>query len=251
MSKKCWAKCLGECSDKISREHTVSASLFMSETVEVEGFDWCKEKKIIGLSSLTKKILCESHNNNSSPLDVAASNAFKALREQTKLTNDRAKNLSNNYSKKTFTIKAKLLERWLLKILINFCYKKSLYIGYDATEEGLPSNRLVNIVYGKDKFSKENGLRIAMKTGMALNFKDTVSFSPLIQDKKYIYGGFFQFRGLYIFLDLTPNGLMTPLKDIPGTPAEWHHTQLSKKFKSFKAMMPNGKVSHVVKFDWL
>ena len=84
--EKCWANSLGDCDGKISREHTVSESLFKGTYVDVKGFSWCKsEEKRIGLGSLTKKILCEKHNSALSPLDAAASHAFDVLRKQTKL----------------------------------------------------------------------------------------------------------------------------------------------------------------------
>ena len=46
----CWAASLGDCSKKMSREHTVSRSLFATDEVMVQGFPWCaNEPKKIGV----------------------------------------------------------------------------------------------------------------------------------------------------------------------------------------------------------
>ncbi len=43
-----------------------------------------------GLSSLTTKMLCEKHNNDLSPLDSAASDAFTFFRELARLSKVRS-----------------------------------------------------------------------------------------------------------------------------------------------------------------
>ena len=147
--EKCWANTLEDCEGKMSREHTVSESLFKGTFVDVKGFSWCKdEEKRIGLASLTKKILCEKHNSALSPLDAAASHAFDVLRNQTKLSNDRGKHPNKKYKKITFSLNATFLERWLLKTLINFSYDGEYFIGPDSTTKGRPCETLVNIAYG-------------------------------------------------------------------------------------------------------
>lgn len=34
---RCWASCLGDCSDKISGEHVITAGIHLSETMKVKG----------------------------------------------------------------------------------------------------------------------------------------------------------------------------------------------------------------------
>lgn len=51
----CWAAALGDCSDKISREHIISRALF-SQEVFVQGLAWCKsEPKKIGMAGSQEK----------------------------------------------------------------------------------------------------------------------------------------------------------------------------------------------------
>ena len=248
---KCWAACLGDCEGGMSGEHIVSRSLFKSEYVDVSGFHWCKnEVKRLGLASLTKNALCRKHNSGLSNLDSVAAHAFNVLRDQTKLANDRAKNPNQKYRTVNFSLNASLLERWLLKTLINVGYGGSLFIGPNSTREGYPSDDLVRIAFGKTRFPEANGLYVASKVGMSLNFSDTVQIATLLKDDKYIQGGRFTFRGVYMFLDLVPGGLKVPFEAIPGMSVDWHYITLSKPFKQFKAMLGN-RVSHVVKFNWI
>src|SRR5258706_14079565 len=99
MNYECWAACLGSCDGVLSREHIVNKSLFISPSVEVTGFPWCKgETKRIGLESLTKRALCVKHNNDLSPLDAVGAHAFDVLRQQTKLANDSAQRTAKENS---------------------------------------------------------------------------------------------------------------------------------------------------------
>jgi hypothetical protein len=86
----CWADCLGDCLEKISREHIISAGLFLDDEIKVKGFSWCiDEFKIIGLSGLVKKALCTYHNSLLSNVDDAAIHSFKTLRDAIALSNTR------------------------------------------------------------------------------------------------------------------------------------------------------------------
>jgi hypothetical protein len=248
---KCWAACLGDCEGGMSGEHIVSQSLFKSEYVDVSGFHWCKgEVKRVGLASLTKNALCRKHNSSLSQLDSVAAHAFDVLRNQTKLSNDRAKNPNQKYKTVVYSLNASALEKWLLKTLINVEYGGDHFIGPNSTREGYPSDDLVNVVFGKTKLPKENGLYVASKVGLSLKFSDTVQIATLLKDDKYIQGGRFTFRGVYMFLDLVPGGLKVPFEAIPSMSEDWHYITLSKPFRQFKAMLGN-RVSHVVNFNWI
>src|SRR5690242_8484631 len=88
----CWAAPLGDCSQKITREHTVSQCLFETDQIMVQGFKWCLDQaKSIGLSNLVAKILCKNHNSGLSDLDAAALAAFNAFREAIRLNQVREK----------------------------------------------------------------------------------------------------------------------------------------------------------------
>lgn len=248
---KCWAACLGNCDGGMSREHIVSQGLFMSDFVDVSGFDWCKDTPTrVGLGSLTKKALCRKHNSELSKVDSVAAHAFGVLRDQTKLANDRGKNPHERYRTVIYNLNATLLERWLLKTLINLGYGSNLFIGANSICEGYPSDELVKIAFGKVRFPRDNGLYVAAKPGTSLNFSDTVRMAPLIKNGTHIQAGMFTFRGVYMFLDLIPGGLKVPLEAIPGMHEDWHHVSLMRPFKEIRAAAGT-RISHVVKFNWV
>lgn len=247
----CWAESIGACDGKISREHVVSKSLFVSPEILVHGFHWCKEEpKTVGIGSLTAKILCQEHNSQLSPLDSAAGAAFDSLRQQTKLANEREKLSPSTLLKvERFKIDAKLLERWFLKTLLNLSYGGDFLIGINGTEKGVPPTELVRICYGQEPFPGEAGMYVAANSGMTLNMVDTVAFSPLIKDDQRILGGFFEFRGVRFLLALMPEGLQFSLWSIPRIDPNWASAQLLRPFKKIKAK--HGKyLSHVVEFHW-
>ena len=247
----CWAANVGECGGKTSREHVVSKSLFVSPEITVQGFHWCKdEPKTVGIESLTAKILCQEHNSRFSPLDSAAGAAFEALRQQTKLANERQKLPPGVLLKiERFIIDASLLERWLLKTLLNLTYGSGFFIGIGGTEKGVPPNDLVQICYGLQPFPGNAGMYVAANEGMTLEMSDTVIFSPLIKDDQRVLGGFFEFRGIRLFLALMPEGLNYPLWSIPRISPGWANAKLLRPFKKIKAK--HGKhLSHTVEFRW-
>jgi hypothetical protein len=62
--RECWAAALGGCSEKMSKEHTVTEGVFLDEEVFVQGLNWCKTNpKRVGLGNVTRKILCKTHNS--------------------------------------------------------------------------------------------------------------------------------------------------------------------------------------------
>jgi hypothetical protein len=123
----CWAKSLGDCSDKVSREHTLTAALFdCQEEVFVQGFPWCKEQaKKVGIANITKKHLCTKHNNTLASTDQSAVSVLKAFKRIAESGKD-AIQLPTDIG-----IDGQLFERWVLKTVINI-----------ATESGSPSHRL-------------------------------------------------------------------------------------------------------------
>lgn len=247
---ECWAKILGNCDNKISGEHIVSRSFFESTMINVQGFSWCKhEIKTIGISSLTKKCLCKKHNSLLSELDSAASHAASVMKDQNKLSHERSNNTNKNYKRKTYSINATLLERWLLKTLINFSYGSEYIIGCTGIETGRPSEDLVHIVYGHKEFMRLNGLCVVSKNDLRLRFSERLDFCPLIKDSKYIVGGRFNFWGIQLFLDITQNGMDVPFEAIPNMDVDWHNIILQRKFKHFRHKVGK-RTSIEVKFNW-
>ena len=241
----CWAKCLGDCAEKQSREHIVSQALFISETVIVQGFNWCKDApKEIGLSNLTAKILCRKHNSDLSPLDSTAGAAFGAMREMRRLANVRAALRPRIWTVARYEVQGPELERWFLKTLINLAYEGPSHIGRDSTESGQPSKRLVEVCFGVTKFQAGAGLYSVVHIGQEIHSADIVRFAPILTDQKYLIGGLYIFRGFRYFLNLEevnlerlPQGIGFPGEDWGNSQLNFHNRRMYDKVGSYTSQI--------------
>jgi hypothetical protein len=231
---ECWASALGSCSEKISREHLISDSLFVGNVVRVQGFSWCKEAKEIGLSSLTSKILCKKHNEDLSPVDIAGSSAFKTFREMRRLANVRQAMKPQKWKVVRYQIDGILLERWFLKTLINIAWGGEFPIG-KVSLAGKPSEELTRIAFGLSSFGGRAGLYSIVHAGQNVNSTDRIGFAPLLKDKTYIAGGLFSFRGFRFLLFLMPQGPPTPLdavlldgEDVGKSQLNYHNRRIDE-----------------------
>lgn len=228
----CWAACLGDCCGKLSREHVVSRSLFLGEQVSAHGFAWCKaEPKVVGLSSLTAKILCRKHNSDLSGLDSTAAKAFEAMREMMRLSNVRSGLKPRIWQVQRYQVDGPKLERWFLKTLINLAFEGEYYIGRDSRQGGQPSRTLVDLCFGRTKFLRPAGL-YSVVVGQQIRSTDTVSFAPFLIDHKFVSGGLFSFRGFRHFLSLEeaaaphlPKGIGLPGEDWSICGLNYHNAQ--------------------------
>jgi hypothetical protein len=59
----------------------------------------------------------------------------------------------------------------------------------------------------------------------------------------------FSFRGILLFLDISPDGIKKiPFDLISPTQTDWHNVSLSKRLKQIKSTQ-GGKLSHVINFN--
>lgn len=246
----CWASAIGGCDDKISREHVVSKGLFDSKVVEVSGLSWCKDKPVkVGIDSITRKILCTKHNNDLSPLDSAAIDAFDCFRAQARLMAE-LKQHTIPTSWNHCAIDARRLERWFLKTLINVTFEGPLPIGFDG-EPGKPSDNLVRTAYGHEGFKGDSGMYIGVAIGMKIETADKVRFAPLIHKGAHIVGGLFTFRGLHAVLSLDPAGLDPEFFHFSeGIDSYWRGITLRRPFDKIDFQSAPRFVAHTIVFDW-
>lgn len=245
----CWAQCLGGCSDKMSREHLISESLFLDPRMTVHGFPWCKDKPVVvGLASLTAKILCKKHNSDLTDLDEAGGNAFGILREIRRVANIRGKKPNERWSLIRYEVEGALFERWCLKTLINLCFGREYPVGRDSTTQGWPSERLVRLAYGHEEFKGNAGLYFVVRTGMQMQSEDRVSFAPLCLAQK-VEGGLFSIRGLRFFLSLEEEGPPRPLSGILIDDEDLGRAQMRLRMTEMR--VKDGKfLSQILTFKW-
>lgn len=200
----CWAAPLGDCKGKISREHLVSQALFPEGNITVSGLHWCRdEPKTVGLAALTGNILCRKHNSELSELDTAVKQAFETLDASMQLFQLRSKLKSRRWTIKTFTIDGTLLERWLLKTLINLSHGGPWIIGEGSHPAGLPNDELVRIAFGRAVFQEKAGLYTAAHDGEQVTLRQGLRLTPKTIGNNLL-AGMFSFCGYRFFISLLP-----------------------------------------------
>lgn len=247
---RCWANSLGTCASKMSREHYVSKAFFSGPAVSVQGFQWCKtEPKIVSLASATAKILCEKHNSALSPLDTEAANYMQVVREHLLLSEARSRPRFTAFHVRYLNVNAKLLERWLLKVLINLCFDSEMLIGLDGELAGKPPQSLVEVCFGEAEFQGKAGMYVASYNGMSMDMGEMLKFSPLVRRDNRIVGGLYTVAGVNFLLSLDPLGPPLNLPEVPGIEDQWLNAQLQGKFREIKTEIGHC-LSHVIRFKW-
>lgn len=246
----CWASCVGGCREGFSREHLVSQGLFVDDRVRVEGLSWCLNgPKEISLASLTAKILCRGHNSDLSPVDTAGGAAFGVFRQLRTVANERRGMTAGAWDVREYHVDGPMLERWLLKTLINLTYTRDLPIGSLDVEKGCPARGLVEVTFGTRQFTGKAGLYFVLKAGHEVQSDDTVEFSPLVKDKAFIIGGLFRFRGFRLLLYLDSQGPPERLTGIGMNGEDWGTSQLNfhnQRIDEYERQ----HLSQVVYLDW-
>lgn len=218
---KCWAKVLGDCSGRQSREHVFSASLFEGPTVIVDGYPWLSSgPREIGVSSLTAKILCQGHNSVLSALDAAASDAFKKFEQIADLQVVRSK-ASASWPVIRYEISGNLLERWFLKTATNVFFVTGRK---EARRDANPA--MVRAVFGLDEIPPPMGLYLSTKLGVIVDLSPHVNLTPVWDAEKRPSSALFSFCGFRFVLwlsDQQPSDWM--FDEIPG----WENPDLSPR----------------------
>jgi hypothetical protein len=117
---RCYLSSHGDCSSKITREHSISRNILEritkdKLTVENAGHIFGGKNRVeIGIDAFAAKVLCDVHNPALSPLDSAAGIAFSTIEA---LTKDIARIADPTAALRSFHISSGMdLERWLIKV---------------------------------------------------------------------------------------------------------------------------------------
>lgn len=213
--KKCWANQLGNCSDKISREHIVSRGIIACNKdmkIPIRGLSWCKnESKVVGINALVKKCLCTTHNNMLSEIDkegIRFWNILNYIYEQyfwEGIDRQSINTCSQKTELTTQTFSGNLLERWFLKTLINFYCDSEQQVGWNNAARGRPDIYLIHAVFGKALLINGMGIYSIACNDSEIDSRGEISIMPIILDGRIIIGAVFSFRGIDFFLSLTPH----------------------------------------------
>jgi hypothetical protein len=154
---------------------------------------------------------------------------------------------------KRFDIDGDKLERWFLKTLINIAVGGKQKIGPKSTVGGEPSCDLVEIAYGKRKFTGNAGLYNSGEAGEQINFEDRVMIiTHFDQNNEFVVGATFYFRGLRFILTLDERGFTGPVT-LNGN--DGNAVRFPKPMRHLKAIRvvvgPSQRyISHTIEFKW-
>ncbi|MEZ2346877.1 CoA transferase [Terriglobus sp. RCC_193] len=206
MAKECWARCLGDCDDKITKEHYVSKNFFGTKTVMVQGLPQCMDKPVeMPLEGLSRAMLCERHNNRlGEDVDEIASGMLNMLAESLSLAQDREEFRRRHYFPIRRTFDGLLLERWFVKTLINLCFKGSAGIGPGGDRTGWPTDHLVRVAFGETRLEGVGGLYVVAEAGENVMIEERLRFVRLhdTHNEDNIAAAHFLFCGMRFLLDL-------------------------------------------------
>jgi len=237
---KCWASCLGGCSDKISREHTITQAMFLDKEIEVSGMPWCVEPKKVGLANLTAKVLCVVHNSALSPVDEEAVKFAEALRESFRLLQVRHSLKPRRWTQEKFHIDGPLMERWFLKTLINAAYH---------TDSPIEDDLLVEIAFGKKSFEPPAGLYGIYDPPEKRQLWDGISVHAFTVRNRVV-GATFSFLGFRLLLYLDKKGPELPFMKI-GTASGETSEVIEPTYHLVGIDYSAGRgISHSVVFQW-
>jgi hypothetical protein len=175
---KCYARTLGDCSEKISKEHYISHSLLKilagSDTLDVSGFPWLNGSSIkTSPSGLTASFLCKKHNEQLSSLDGEALKFFNHLRYKVPQKNE------------AFEIDGGLLEKWCLKLLVGI-------VILQHGKENIPDRKWLEVLYRNRELSNGEGLYIPRNGGSRGVYNEVQIELKINEIKKSVLGVFIQ-----------------------------------------------------------
>jgi hypothetical protein len=189
--RACWAACLGDCSEKMSREHPISRSMFEGDEILVQGYPWCRETpQKTSVANLTRKVLCRKHNSDLSDIDKAGGDARKSFSQAVRSSAFHGA-LPTVGGCHTAFLDGFKFERWCLKALISLSFQGERPIGKNASGPGQVDEEIVRLAFGQSKFHSGSGLYSIGSVGEKFSCSPSIRIGPFVSDEDYIFGGLF------------------------------------------------------------
>jgi hypothetical protein len=200
----CWAETLGDCGTIQSREHYLSRSIIGSDDVVVSGFPFLKgETRTIPGERLVAKMLCKPHNEYLSPTDSAAGHFFQVLSAFKQRAIMRARGARKPGGIDMYDVDGALVERWMLKTLINVMFDRDL----GADERWRPPDLWVRCAFGTSPFPAKCGLYLLEGEGSSQMTKHSaIGILPRTRSDRddTLIGGQFRMADLQFALSMEP-----------------------------------------------
>ena len=231
--KDCYLRELGNCSDKISREHLVSEAVLRviyKDGLLASGLPWMKEgDHKIGLNTIVGKCLCTAHNSALSPLDATAAKFFAALEDC---------DLHREGESRRYLFNGHDIERWLLKTLAGFSASTGLRSNGERLSGSFhPAVSVAQMLEDSSVWPATSGLYFTQKLGKTFSRGDHFRFAPLSNEAGELAGLLvsiqgFQFSCLAVPTQATPelakkNGVYRPERIVFRMPKVTNMIELS------------------------
>ena len=193
---ECWASLIGGCSKGSSKEHYISGGIFDDTVISVFGLPWCKDQPAsIGLNNAVSKILCQTHNSQLSPYDSEASKLSRFL--SSNIIEDPLKNDS-------ISINGILLEKWLIKTLINLGYLGAM--DQPKYSKIVPEEAIVRYLFQNTKIRDGIGLYFVSGGLSNTGYRTSVSWNTILNksENDKIVGMLLTFNGIQFIACVVP-----------------------------------------------
>lgn len=183
-TSKCWARSLGGC-DGMSGEHVFSNAIFKAGCtcpVIIEGVHRIREGAPTR-GAEKANILCRHHNSLLSPLDETIGQIARFQAQ----ANDKS-------FQGSVIIEGELLERWLLKTVIN-----TAVAGWAAPVKWQPSPSIVRVIFGLEEAPNRVGLYSVDGIDPARHPSGGTSFTPIFMGTpqgKILVGAYVSVHGM-------------------------------------------------------
>lgn len=237
---KCYAKELNNCSQKISKEHYISASV--QKQLEFNGGVTVFGQKFLGsqlktlpISSLASNILCETHNNALSPLDTQAGNFFRSSLNIV---------LDYNSCPDVTVFSGEDIELWLLKTVLGIISSQQTQVlswdGLSTKSFEFPQN-LVDILFKRVEWPNDWGLY--MSDGI-LPSNGHFLFNLHVENEM-ITGAHIRFCAKEFFLNLGAKDITAHLFDFPKV-----NNSISRIYRPERLSYHKDEISKHVLLTW-
>jgi hypothetical protein len=187
----CWARALGECSDKISGEHIITAAIHESgKSFSIDRDDGSSLRMTRG--NFTAKMLCTTHNSKLSIADNEAVKLHEALKSIHSLPKGRQFHV---------VIDADRFESWLTKTMINSVVSGISNIARSTPRRQAPvEKRLIEIAFGQRAFTNGGGAYVISRFESREKWGANYHFAPILGNGQHVCGMIFKFSALWFLL---------------------------------------------------
>lgn len=234
--KRCYLRDLNTCSDKLSSEHMISASVLRvigEDKIAISGVPWLAqgEAREIGIGSLVSNCLCEAHNSALSRLDQVAGRFYRSILDCLE---------TDNAPIRHYLFSGHDIERWMLKTIAGLAASKNLAAGGQRLpglfEESID---VADLLQNPSQWRTPMGMYALHKLGDNIATKDRFGVAPLVAKEGKIGGLLTQMHGIMVAL------LLGKRDDIKGSSLEGAPYRLEK----LKANRTNGQ--YVIQLSWI